>query len=47
MGKVNAEDLPLTKAQRAELQRRLDEHARNPGAVESWDEAKARIRKRT
>ena len=44
---ASPEDLPLTEAQRAELQRRLDAHAENPSAVESWDEVKARIRRRT
>ena len=44
---ANPESLPLTQAQRAELQRRLDEHAKNPSAVESWDKAKAKIHRQT
>jgi putative addiction module component (TIGR02574 family) len=39
-------DLPLTDAQRAELQRRLDDFERNPDAGESWGVVRARIQKR-
>ncbi len=39
-------DLPLTDAQRAELERRLDDFERNPDAGESWDVVRARIQKR-
>jgi putative addiction module component (TIGR02574 family) len=38
-------DLPLTDAQRAELERRLDDFERNPDAGESWDVVRARIQK--
>ncbi len=34
---------PLTDAQCAEIERRLDEHARNPSAAKSWDEVRARL----
>ena len=39
-------ELPLTDAQRAELERRLDDFERNPDAGESWDVVRARIQKR-
>jgi putative addiction module component (TIGR02574 family) len=39
-------DLPLTDAQIAELDRRLDDLERNPDAGESWDVVRARIQKR-
>ena len=39
-------ELPLTEAQCAELDRRLEAHARNPEDAETWDEVKARIRQR-
>lgn len=32
--------IPLTDAQRAELDRRIADHAANPGDVVSWDEVK-------
>lgn len=40
------EALPLTEAQRTELDRRLQAHSKNPEDVETWDEVKARIRQR-
>ena len=38
--------LPLTDAQRAELDRRLAEHERDPGAAVSWEEALDGIQQR-
>jgi putative addiction module component (TIGR02574 family) len=38
-----AEDTPLTEPQRAELDRRLEEHKRDPGDVVSWEVIKASI----
>ena len=38
-----AEDTPLTEPQRAELNRRLDEHKRDPGNVIPWEVIKASI----
>lgn len=34
---------PLTDAQRAEIERRLAEHAGNPESAVSWDEIRARL----
>ncbi len=36
-------DLPLTEAQRREIDRRLDRYAGNPPPLSSWDEVRARI----
>lgn len=36
-------DLPLTDAQRAELDRRLTEHEANPDDVVPWEDIKASI----
>lgn len=38
-----AEATPLTEPQRAELDRRLEEHKRDPDDVVSWDVIKASI----
>ncbi|MFA7387598.1 MAG: addiction module protein [Thiohalobacteraceae bacterium] len=38
--------VPLTQAQRAELERRLAENEANPDDVVSWDEARASINER-
>jgi putative addiction module component (TIGR02574 family) len=43
---AGAGDLPLTDAQRAELDRRLADLERDPGAGESWDVVRTRIEKR-
>ena len=40
------EPLPLTQAQRAELDRRLQAHAQNPDEVETWNEVKSKIQRR-
>ena len=37
------DDIPLTDAQREDLERRLDEHRQNPQAGFTWEEVKARI----
>jgi putative addiction module component (TIGR02574 family) len=37
------EQFVLTAEQKAELDRRLDEHARNPERAESWDVVRARL----
>ncbi|HKT17143.1 MAG TPA: addiction module protein [Stellaceae bacterium] len=34
---------PLTEAQREEVQRRLDEHARDPSSAGAWDEVRTRL----
>ena len=38
--------VPLTEAQRAELDRRIAEHEATPGDVISWEEVKVSIAKR-
>jgi putative addiction module component (TIGR02574 family) len=38
-----AEDTPLTEPQRAELDRRLEDHRRDPGNVVPWEVIKASI----
>ncbi len=40
---VEAESLPLSDWQRAELDRRAAEHRQNPDLASTWDEAKQRI----
>jgi len=40
------EALPLTDAQRSEIERRLAEHARDPEAAIPWEEVRARLRQR-
>jgi putative addiction module component (TIGR02574 family) len=44
---ANPESIPLTDAERAELDRRLESHARNPDEGVAWDELKKRVRKST
>jgi len=39
------EALELSDAQRAELDRRLEEYEKNPGAASPWSEVKARVLK--
>ena len=41
------EVLELTEAQRAELDRRLDDYEKNPDIGSPWSEVKARILKRS
>lgn len=43
---ADPEILPLTDAQRAELDRRLAEHERDPESAVPWDEALDGIRQR-
>jgi len=43
----SAQELELTEAQRAELDRRLADYAKHPDAGSSWTEVKARILKRS
>ena len=38
------EELPLTEAQRLDLQRRVAAYEANPKAGSSWDDVKARLR---
>jgi putative addiction module component (TIGR02574 family) len=38
-----AADLPLTEAQKAELDRRLEDLAHDPDAGESWEVVRARL----
>jgi len=33
----------ITDAQRAEIERRLSEHAKNPSSAANWDEVRARL----
>lgn len=42
-----AEAVPLTDAQRAELDRRIAEHEADPDDVVSWDEIKAAAEQRS
>ncbi|GAH50306.1 unnamed protein product [marine sediment metagenome] len=42
----HSEDIPLTEAQKKELNRRLDEYEKNPENVLTWEEVKASIRRR-
>ena len=42
----HSEDIPLTEAQKKELDRRLDEYEKNPENVLTWKEVKASIRRR-
>ena len=42
---ASPESIPVTGAQKEELDRRLQAHAQNPGEVVSWDELKAKVRK--
>ena len=38
-----AQDLPLTEAQRGVVDRRLEEHRRDPTSAVPWNEVKARL----
>lgn len=42
---ASQEDIPVTDAQREELDRRLDAHARAPEAALPWDEVRGRLKK--
>jgi putative addiction module component (TIGR02574 family) len=39
----NPEDIPITPAQIAEIERRLEEYRQNPDLGSTWEEVKARI----
>jgi putative addiction module component (TIGR02574 family) len=41
------DEVPLTDAQKAELDRRLAAYEADPGAGSSWEEVKARLRSRS
>jgi len=43
---ADSADVPLTDTQRAELDRRIADHERNPEDVVSWNEVKASITER-
>jgi putative addiction module component (TIGR02574 family) len=43
---AETEQIPLTEAQKQDLQRRLDAYQANPKAGSSWEEVKARLRER-
>ena len=40
------EAIPVTDAQRKELERRRRAHARNPSAAKSWAEVRTRLKRR-
>ncbi|MGO9601499.1 MAG: addiction module protein [Isosphaeraceae bacterium] len=40
---AEAEEAPLSEAQKQDLQRRLDLYAKNPRAGSSWEDVKARL----
>ena len=39
----HSENIPLTEAQKKDLDKRLDEYEKNPENVLTWEEVKARI----
>jgi putative addiction module component (TIGR02574 family) len=43
---ASADQIPLTEAQRQELDRRLDEYEAHPERVVSWEEVRSRIEAR-
>ena len=43
---LTPDDVPLTSAQREELQRRVDDMESSPGQAIPWEEAQRRIRER-
>lgn len=44
---AEAEDLPLTEAQKQDLERRLGEYNDNPDAGSTWEDVRARLRAKT
>jgi putative addiction module component (TIGR02574 family) len=44
---AEAEDLPLTEAQKQDLERRLGEYNDNPTAGSSWEDVRDRLRAET
>ncbi len=43
---ADAEAVPLSKAQRAELRRRLDDHEAHPESSIPWETAREQVRRR-
>ena len=43
---ASEDDVPVTTAQRAELDRRIEAHLADPQSATSWDEARASIEER-
>lgn len=43
---ASEEDVPVTDAQRAELDRRIEAHRLNPEPTTSWEDARAAIEER-
>ncbi len=43
---ADADDFPLTDAQKAELDRRLEEHEADPGSAIPWAEVRERLYKK-
>ena len=41
---ADSDRIPVTDAQKQDLQRRLDAHKENPKAGKPWEEVKARLR---
>lgn len=44
---AESEALPLTEAQRSEVELRLAEHDRDPASALSWEEVRGRLRQRS
>ena len=44
---TEAEDMPLTEAQKQDLERRLGAYNDNPDARSSWEDVRARLRAKT
>jgi putative addiction module component (TIGR02574 family) len=42
---ASQENIPVTDAQREELDRRLEAHAHDPSAALPWDEVRGRLKK--
>ncbi|MBV8130858.1 MAG: addiction module protein [Isosphaeraceae bacterium] len=44
---AEAEDMPLTEAQKQDLEHRLGAYNENPNAGSSWEDVRARLRAKT
>jgi putative addiction module component (TIGR02574 family) len=44
---AEAEDMPLTEAQKQDLEHRLEAYNENPNAGSSWEDVRARLRAQT